>query len=271
MSNHLAQNLGSFPRRLRHRESTRAHGKGICRTTPQIIRRDRSGFTLIELILAMLIASMLSLTLYTALNTAIKARRTAQRAALSTRSGSIAMDLISRDLECAVPPPASATDTTTTTAAPLTLAGPFQGSHQAGGGGDNDDLIFSTLSRDEHDVAGPLGDGICTVEFFVQSDSGTQVLVRRINRNPLAPTQELGVPEILCRNVKSFSLQYYDGTTWQPSWDSTQLGDVLPPAVMVTIEVVDPTPPSPQQAGPNLVQRLTRVIPLACAKPPPTE
>jgi hypothetical protein len=176
------------------------------------------------------------------------------------------MEIICHDLENAFPPPTVDPNATST---PLTMAGPFQGSHQAGGGGDNDDLVFSTLSRDELADAGPLSEGICTVEFYIKSDPSGAVLVRRITRNVLAPTQTPGTDELLCRNVRSFSVQYYDGTSWQPSWDSTQVGDVLPPAVSVTIVIEDPTAPLDSN-GNHPQQRLTRVVSIACAKPADT-
>ncbi len=230
-------------------------------------RRAQSGFTLLELILAMLMAAMLSLALYGAMRSAIQARRTAQRTTQSIRAGSIAMEIICHDLENAFPPPAVDPNATNV---PLTMAGPFQGSHQSGGGGDNDDLVFSTLSRDEMATDnGPLSEGICTVEFYIKSDPSGPILVRRITRNVLAPTQTPGTDELLARNVRSFTVQYFDGTSWQPSWDSTQVGDVLPPAVSVSIVIEDPAA-QPDQNGNRPQQRLTRVVPIACAKPADT-
>lgn len=230
-------------------------------------RRAQSGFTLLELILAMLMAAMLSLALYGAMRSAIQARRSAQRAVQATRAGSIAMEIICHDLENAFPPPQTDPNATNV---PLTMAGPFQGSHQSGGGGDNDDLIFSTLSHDEFATDnGPLSEGICTVEFYIKSDPSGPILVRRITRNVLAPTQTPGTEELLCRNVRSFSVQYFDGASWQPTWDSTQLGDVLPPAVSVSIVIEDPTAPLDSN-GNRPVQHLSRVVPIACAKPADT-
>jgi hypothetical protein len=37
--------------------------------------------------------------------------------------------------------------------------------------------------------------------------------------------------------VRSFNLRYFDGSTWQDSWDSTQLDNMCPTAVEVTLEL----------------------------------
>ena len=83
--------------------------------------------------------------------------------------------------------------------------------------------------------------------------------------------QEEPQEEILCRGVRSFTISFYDGTTWQPEWDSTLLGDTLPVAVEINLEI-DRNPAQPQQSAPlsadaSQTYRITRVFPLACAKP----
>jgi hypothetical protein len=77
-------------------------------------------------------------------------------------------------------------------------------------------------------------------------------LVRRVTRNVLSSVQQ-PADEVLCRNVQNFSVRYFDGTNWQTDWDSTALGDVLPYAVEVTLNIAD--------------RQITRIVPLACAKP----
>jgi type II secretion system protein J len=238
-----------------------------------IHRRDHSGFTLIELILAMLLASMLALGLYQALSASIKLQRSAQGAAQAAHSGSVAMDLICRDLDSAVVP--APTDTSTTTSAltsqPLTLRGPFQGSHQGGIGGDNDDLVFCTIEHEDNaDPADPLAEGIHQVEFALSSSNGQPVLVRRVTRNLLATSQAPVDEQILCRGVKALSMQYYDGTEWNSSWDSTQVGDVLPYAVRVAIDIVDPSG-ALQANGNPVVKRISRTVPIPCAQPSTTD
>jgi hypothetical protein len=64
--------------------------------------------------------------------------------------------------------------------------------------------------------------------------------------------------------VRSFSLRYWDGTTWQETWDSTQQNDTLPLAVAVTIQVNDPLSHVLLNGQP--VRQIQQVIPLACGK-----
>jgi prepilin-type N-terminal cleavage/methylation domain-containing protein len=239
-------------------------------------RADR-GFTLIELLLAMAMAAILSLTLYITLNTAIKARRTALATAQSTRAGAVAMDLICRDLESVVRPTPESTSTTgTTTAAPTgistsgdttgSLNGVFQGVHRGGAGSETDDLLFHTIAYEPTaDPTDPLAEGTREVEFYISSDNGAPALVRRVNRNLLAPVQTNGDIEILCRNIRGFAVQYFDGQTWQTDWDSTQVGDVLPFAVRVTLTMQDPSG-AVQPNGDPIVRTISRTVSIPCAR-----
>jgi type II secretion system protein J len=214
-------------------------------------RRSRnSGFSLLELVLAMTMAAMLALTLYTAMNVTIRARRSAALAVEPTRAAVVVCDLLRQDLE-SVPPPVGI------------LAGPFIGTHQAGANGaDADGVQFCTIGADAGtpDDA-QLAEGIRRVELLVRTDVSPPALVRRVTRNLLASTEPHVEEEILCRDVRSFSLRYYDGYAWQESWDSTTLGDVLPIAVGITLEI------GGDADGAQLPRRITRVVELSCAKP----
>jgi len=220
--------------------------------TPGLRSRRRHGFTLLELTLSMLIAAMLSLTLYSAMSTAFKARKTAMTSVQTTRAGTIASDLIRVDLE-SVPPPTGV------------LAGPFIGTHTAAGTGDTDYLQFYSIASGALSTEGdPLNEGVRQVEYYVDSTAQPPVLVRRVVRNLLALTEPQPEVEVLCRNVRSFSLRYWDGTAWQETWESAQMGDVLPLAVGVTIEVFDPL--SKVEVNGTPARQITRVVPLACGR-----
>ncbi|HEV2296163.1 MAG TPA: type II secretion system protein GspJ [Tepidisphaeraceae bacterium] len=215
--------------------------------------RTPRGFSLLELLLAMAMAAMLALSLYTAMNVALRARTSAHAAVAPTRTGMIAIDLVQRDFE-SVPPPTG------------TLGGTFYGGHQPAGMGDHDHVEFFTIGADpiEGDPADapPLSEGIRRIELYVQTDGmDSPVLIRRVTRNLMPASEAPADEEILCRNVRSFSLRYYDGITWQEDWDSTMLDDTLPLAVAITIELGDADPAKPGS-------RVARVVPLACARVP---
>jgi hypothetical protein len=80
--------------------------------------------------------------------------------------------------------------------------------------------------------------------------------------NLLSPSQVDPQVEVLCRRVTSFGVRYFDGTLWQEEWDSTTLGDVLPAAVQVVLQVEWPG----RRAEPPTVYQATRTFVLACHK-----
>jgi type II secretion system protein J len=221
------------------------------------LRLSRKGFSLLELLIALSMASMLMLALYTAMRVTLKARDAATAAVDPVRSATIAMDLIQQDFE-AVPPPAPS-DTSTNI-----LFGPFYGEHQAGGRGDNDNVEFCSIGADPIDgdvtQAPPLSEGVRKIEFYVTQDNGqSPLLVRRVTRNLLPASEAPYDEEVLCKDVRSFSLRYFDGTTWQEGWDSTLYDDSLPLSVAVTLELGEANSDKPGQ-------RISRVIALPCAK-----
>ena len=240
--------------------------------------RARSGFTLLELILALSMVAMLALTLYAALMVTVRAKERAFAAVAPVRTTLLAADIVRQDLESVLP-------------CKQLLAGPFIGTSQGGA----DVLDFYCLGSDVGWHAPPteqeqpqqgrgggmgqgqgLGLGLAPVTDAPWSDGPRHVvlqlrtdlqppsLVRSVTRNLLAPTQPTPEDEILCRNVKSFTLRYYDGSVWQDNWDSTTQGDVLPVAVEMTLEaVMDDAKPG----KPATTYKVMRVFPLACAQP----
>jgi type II secretion system protein J len=76
------------------------------------------------------------------------------------------------------------------------------------------------------------------VEYLVDSDTETEEvgLIRRIKRNLLAPVEEELEVQELAPEVIGLNFAYYDGETWQDSWDST-VSESLPLAVKVQIRL----------------------------------
>ena len=107
-----------------------------------------------------------------------------------------------------------------------------------------DDLVVCAAAMDVEPDTG-IGD-VKQIEYSCElaQDTGEPSIIRRITTNLLAPTTPVPRMETVCRGVKTFTLRYYDGQTWQDTWDSTaqntdQTG-ILPKAVEVTIELQPP-------------------------------
>jgi type II secretion system protein J len=212
--------------------------------------RRQSGFTLLEVVLAMAMVAMLALSLFASLRIGFKARQSATRAVAPVRAMQVAMDLVRQDLESALPPTG-------------VLAGAFIGEHLQEDGGDADMVEFYCVGEGPM-RAEPTGwGGIRKINMgVVKLEDGKKGLVREITSNLLAAVQETAEQEVLCRGVRSFTLRYFDGTAWQDMWDSSEMGDVLPMAVEVTIELEPPAHAAAQERG----YRMTRYFALACRK-----
>jgi hypothetical protein len=118
-----------------------------------------------------------------------------------------------------------------------------------------DDLVLTTVCMDSQPIAAACD--LKQIEYCCQqaSDSNQQNLVRRVISNLLAPVTPDPTDEIICRDVASLVLSYYDGMTWQNTWDSTSTGGqsgYLPVAVQATIELRG----QDAKAGPKISQVL---------------
>ena len=186
-------------------------------------RNHTAGFTLLEMLLAMALMSILAGSLYASLSTAFKGRRAAARALEAPRRATTAAALVQADIESALPPTG-------------VLAGAFTAVSEEDASGEPADVLsFHALAGRQETTEPP--SPIVRIEILPVWDEETagRVLVRRATVNLLAPETQEPVEEVLCRGLRSFDLAFFDGTDWVESWDSTVLGNVLPPAVEVTL------------------------------------
>jgi len=207
---------------------------------PSVIRNPpstRSAFTLLELIVAMSLMVVVSSCLYTALYTGFRAYRSAQAAVDPTSAAINVIELLKQDIGGVLPPGG-------------TLAGAFIGTDSGGlKGVDADSLEFYTthVYVDDTQLNGrtttttPLVGGIGKVALLLEEDSekkdGTYLLLRQVTTDLLAPKQMEPEEQVLCRNVVSLNLRYFDGTGWVDSWDSTTDANSLPLAVEVDLQI----------------------------------
>lgn len=191
------------------------------------------GFTLMELLVAMVLMVSVAACLYTALYTGFRAHRSALQAVEPTLQALNAIELLKEDILGVTPPGDS-----------NSLAGAFVGEDDAGiKGVDTDSLEFYTthVYADEESVHG----GIGKVALFLEEEDAqdqqrnftTYKLLREVSTNLLSPRTEEPLEQVLCRDVVSLNLRYYDGESWVEEWDSSADANSLPQAVEVDIQI----------------------------------
>ncbi|NLH41646.1 MAG: prepilin-type N-terminal cleavage/methylation domain-containing protein [Planctomycetes bacterium] len=191
----------------------------------------RGGFTLMELLVAMVLMVAVASSLYTALHTGFRARRSALLAVEPTMQALNAIELIKQDIQGVLPPDSNG------------LAGAFVATDSPGfKGRDSDSLEFYTthVYPDEENPNGGVGKIKLLLEDDTDAEHGnytTYRLVREVTTNLLAPKEVEPEEQILCRDVTSLNFRYYDGDGWVDDWDSTEDANSLPKAVEVEIEV----------------------------------
>jgi len=188
------------------------------------LRRNIGAFTLLEMLVALAVMGILAVSLGASLQIAFGARRRAEAPLATVKAAALAMDLVGRDIEPALPPRGL-------------LAGAFVGTDEkdASTGADADTLSFFTAAGD---ATGNDCD-IRKIELtMVESEDGrSRNLARRMTANLLAPETPEPVEEILCRGVMSLNFRYFDGSDWYDAWDSTTRDNTIPAAVEVKLEI----------------------------------
>jgi type II secretion system protein J len=191
------------------------------------VRLDNRGFTLLELLIAMTMMAIIAASLYTSMSIGFKAKESAERVVEKGRAAEIAIEVIKGMLMSAVVPNGI-------------LAGTFKGEDDENDGGyAADTLTFYTSDYNpkEDELACDIEKVV--LEMSVREDTKERVIVRKVTTNLLSPTTIDPDEEILCGNVRSMNLEYYDGSDWVDEWVSSENDNALPKAVKITIVLED--------------------------------
>lgn len=212
-------------------------------------RRDNPGFTLLEVLIALVMMSVVIASLYSSVKIAYRARQSANAAMETASALRVTMNMLSAEFHAAKPP-------TGVLAAQFTMNGLLSV------GGATDEIISFYISEEASDPKVGVGD-VCRVALALVSDADnhSKTLVRRITRNLLAPIALLPVEETLCRRVALLEMRCFDGQTWTDTWDSTAQNNTLPIAVEITLEL------EPVNALESHGKRITRVFQIPCGEP----
>jgi general secretion pathway protein J len=205
------------------------------------------GFTLLELLVALIMSGILAMSLFSTLYIAFKAQANSKADVEPIATVDMALDMIRADLQAAQPP-AGVNEGQ--------LEGSFEGVQNGSGGGDTLNFFTNGYAPQHQDGNGEIKNVFLTLE----QKGNEQCLVRQMIPNILSQQTPVPDEEVICRNVTMFALEYYDGAEWQTSWDSTQYNNSLPAAVEVTLELYPP--------GARDRVRIRRVFALSCVTPP---
>ncbi|HEX8295665.1 MAG TPA: type II secretion system protein GspJ [Chthoniobacteraceae bacterium] len=173
----------------------------------------RKGFTLIEIIMALSACAVILLAIYGVFSRAVKLRDQGTARTEEARARTRAVRIIREDL-------ANGLISGGKMAAVLTGSREGQGSSFPG------HLRFTaTTSRD---VADTLRGDLQQVEYFIvndpeATDRKSGILVRAVDRLLLAPTRETPIPEPILRGVEAMELSFFDGQSWEETWDGSSV------------------------------------------------
>jgi type II secretory pathway pseudopilin PulG len=218
---------------------------------------------MLELLVAIAMIVLVAGSLYASLYAGFKAHRSATSVVEPARTAALTFDLLREDFDAALPPTGVLVGAFTVYPGGAGLNNNGLGSSGAGNTGFGSmgmgNSAFGNNSAGNNNTGSNSASNNALLEFFscahLPKDGETacdirqvdlaletpqgetdQALVRRITTNLLASSVPVVHEQVLCRHVKSFTLRFYDGITWQDTWDSPSLGDVLPLAVEVTLE-----------------------------------
>ena len=209
---------------------------------------DRRAFTLLEMLVAMALMSVIAGSLYAALRVGFRARDSAVAAVKPVRAAELAVELLRKDVESALPPTGI-------------LAGGFLGQDATDSAGrDADTLLLHSCAHVPAPAQRACDVRMVELALETPSNGGAPALVRRVTTNLLAVETVEPAQEVLCRGVSEFNVRYFDGSDWAESWDSSARGDALPAAVEITLELERPETTRADAEG----YRISRILLLHC-------
>lgn len=210
-------------------------------TLPPPTSHRREGFTLLELLIAVAIFSLVLAAINGVLYGALRLRSKTTRMIEESLPLQQAVATIRRDLEGIVVPGG-------------TLSGVLKSDVSTGGmdqqgaleiytatGVPNETLPWASVQKVSYALRLPAN----------QATAAGKDLVRLVTRNLLPTLQEEAEAQWLMSDVERLEFSFYDGSAWRTAWDSTTETTVLPKAIKAQIVLAvnpeDPRPKSPVQ------------------------
>lgn len=200
-------------------------------------------FTLLELLLAILVFSVVLGAIHVVFFSAFKLRNHASDAIERALPLQQALAIIKRDLANLVPPGGTLSGAlqSTPTLSTTSSGGSMSGSLNH----DNSPQFYTAVGIIDDNVNRPWGEIEC-VSYSVEASTNNtpgQDLYRKVTRNLLPIMANEPEKQFLMSGVDTITFRYYNGTAWQDTWDSTQadattgLTNNLPSAIKLELQL----------------------------------
>jgi general secretion pathway protein J len=195
---------------------------------------DRArGFTLVELLVAIVVLSLISMLIYSAFASMKRSREGIERVDDRYREGRLAMTRMTRELQSAY----------ISLHAPINSSLLIQRTAFVGSTGTPADrLDFNSFSNRRLDKNSHVSDQ-CELSYFGSPNpdlSGVTDLARRVSTTLDLDPKKGGRVEVLATDIDLFDLQYLDPLSgnWVDTWDTTQTVTGQPARLPVQIRIV---------------------------------
>ena len=201
-------------------------------STPRHARRNR-GFTLVELLVAIVVLSLISVLIYNAFASMKRTREGIERVDDRYREGRLAMTRMTRELQSAY----------ISLHAPINQSLLIQRTAFIGTSGTPADrLDFDSFSNRRMDKNSHISDQ-CELSYFGSPNpdlSGVTDLARRFSTTLDMDPKKGGRVEVLATDIDLFDLQYLDPLSgnWVDTWDTTQSVTGQPARLPVQVRIV---------------------------------
>jgi len=191
-------------------------------------------FTLIEMVLAIGVASIVLIAVNTALFAALRLRDTTADVVDAATPVDQAVTFIRRDLECVVTP---------TNGTSKVLSGDFKAGNVSSAGVAEPVAVEMFTTTGALSASAPWAD-IQRVTYELKQPTDRNAvgkdLVRSVVRNLLTITTPEVEDQLMLSGVQNIKFSCYDGAQWQDAWDTTGVTSTytnLPLAVRVDIQM----------------------------------
>jgi len=216
----------------------------VIRHSSFVIRQR--GFTLLELLLAVLVFAIVLAAIHTVFFSAFRLRARTADALERSLPLQQTLAILKRDLANLVPPGGAlsgalqSTPTITTTASGVNVSGSLN--RQSG------PQFFTAVGIVDDNA--PWGE-LERVSYYLAPPTNTTPgldLYRSVARNLLPVTQDQTDDQFLMSGVEAITFQYYNGASWQDTWDSTVVDSMtgltnnLPGAIKVQLQLYNDNP-----------------------------